>query len=144
MSLFCDYRVMARGPYRIGLNEVQVGLIVPECIQYALRRLVGPCRAERLMVAGAMVDAEQAHAIGLVDELVDVDHVTTRALAWLQELLALPRKAMRTTRTIARTDLVEAIADPTRLDLPRFLDEWFSDETQAVLQALVAKLKSRG
>jgi len=38
LALFCDYRVMAEGPYRIGLNEVQVGLIVPDCIQLALRR----------------------------------------------------------------------------------------------------------
>jgi 3,2-trans-enoyl-CoA isomerase len=143
MSLFCDYRVMARGPYRIGLNEVQVGLIVPECIQYAMRRLIGTHRAERLMVSGAMVDAEQALAIGLVDELVDVDHVTTRAIAWMQELLTLPGKAMRTTRGIARADLAEAIADPSRLDLPRFLDEWYTEETQAVLSALVARLKSR-
>jgi enoyl-CoA hydratase/carnithine racemase len=41
LALFCDYRVMARGEYRIGLNEVQVGLTVPDCIQAALRRLVG-------------------------------------------------------------------------------------------------------
>jgi 3,2-trans-enoyl-CoA isomerase len=52
ISLFCDYRVMARGPFRIGLNEVQVGLIVPECIQHALRRVVGTYRAERLLVSG--------------------------------------------------------------------------------------------
>ena len=47
LALFCDYRVMADGPYRIGLNEVQVGLIVPEAIQLALRRVVGTYRAER-------------------------------------------------------------------------------------------------
>ena len=143
ISLFCDYRVMARGPYRIGLNEVQVGLIVPECIQYALRRLIGTYRAERMLVAGAMIDAEQAYAIGMVDELVDVDHVTLRALAWLRDLLVLPGKAMHTTRGIARADLVEAIADPARLDLPRFLDEWYTEETQAVLGALIARLKSK-
>lgn len=143
MGLFCDYRVMARGPFRIGLNEVQVGLIVPECIQYALRRLVGTYRAERLLVAGAMIDAEHAHAIGFVDELVDVDHVRTRAIAWLRELLALPGKAMHATRAISRADLRDAISDPARLDLPRFLDEWFSEETQAVLGALVARLKSK-
>lgn len=144
MGLFCDYRVMARGPYRIGLNEVQVGLIVPECIQYALRRLVGTYRAERLLVAGAMVEAEQALAIGMVDELVDVDHVAVRAVAWLDELLKLPGKAMHATRSLARADLVEAIADPARLDLPRFLDEWYAEETQAVLTALVARLRSKG
>jgi Delta3-Delta2-enoyl-CoA isomerase len=143
ISLFCDYRVMARGPYRIGLNEVQVGLIVPECIQFALRRLIGTYRAERLLVAGAMIEAEHAHAIGLVDELVDVDHVVARARSWLGELLKLPGKAMHTTRAIARADLVEVIADPRRLDLPRFLDEWYSEETQAVLTALVNRLKSK-
>lgn len=143
MSLFCDYRVMARGPYRIGLNEVQVGLIVPECIQYALRRLVGIHRAERLLIAGAMIESEHALAIGMVDELTDIDHVPSRAVAWLQELLTLPSKAMRATRAIARADLVEAISDPTRLDLPRFLDEWYSEETQAVLTALVTRLRSK-
>lgn len=143
IGLFCDYRVMARGHWKIGLNEVQVGLVVPECIQYALKRLVGPYRGERLLIAGTMVDAEHAQAIGLVDELTDVDHVPTRAVSWLEELLRLPGKAMHATRMISRTDLVDAISDPRRLDLSRFLDEWYSDETQAVLTALVAKLKSK-
>lgn len=143
ISLFCDYRVMARGPWRIGLNEVQVGLVVPECIQYALKRLVGAYRGERLLMAGAMVESEQALAIGLVDELTDVDHVATRCVAWLEALLALPGKAMHATRMISRADLVEAIADPRRLDLPRFLDEWFSDETQAVLTALVERMRAK-
>lgn len=143
IGLFCDYRVMARGPFRIGLNEVQVGLIVPDCIQYALRRLVGTYRAERLLVAGAMIDAEHALALGMVDELVDVDHVVTRSVAWLQELLKLPGKAMHATRSLARADLIDAIADPARLDLAHFLDEWFSEETQAVLHSLVARLRSK-
>src|SRR5512143_2535901 len=50
LSIFCDYRVMARStdpakPFRIGLNEVQVGLSVPACIQVGLQRLVGTYRA---------------------------------------------------------------------------------------------------
>ena len=143
LSTVCEYRVMARGPFRIGLNEVQVGLIPPECVQYAFRRLVGIYRGERLLVSGTMLDAEHALAVGLVDELVDVDHVVARAVAWLSDLLALPSTAMRITRSIARADLVAAISDPSRLDLPRFLDEWYSEETQGVLKSLVARLKSK-
>src|SRR6185369_14457158 len=30
LALCCDYRVMAEGPYRLGLNETQVGLVAPE------------------------------------------------------------------------------------------------------------------
>jgi enoyl-CoA hydratase/carnithine racemase len=143
LSLFCDYRVMAEGPYRIGLNEVQVGLVVPDCIQLALRRVVGPYRAERLLVAGAMIDAQQALSFGFVDELTGVDQVTTRALHWLNELLALPPGAMLATRQLARADLIEVWAEPEKLPIDVFVDAFFSAETQAVLQQLVARLKKK-
>ena len=148
LSIMCDYRVMARGaapdkPFRIGLNEVQVGLCVPECIQAALRRLVGAYRAERLMVVGAMLESTQAEAIGLVDELVDTDFVVPRAIVWLGELLKLPPRAMAETRRLARADIAAIFADPGALPVEDFLDGWFAPEAQAVLHALVARLKSK-
>ncbi len=143
LAIMCDYRVMARGAYKIGLNEVQVGLSVPECIQAALRRLVGAYRAERLLVAGTMLDAEQAQAIGFVDELVDVDAVVPRTRAWLEELLKFPPNAMRETRRLARADISAIFADPDRLPIEDFLDGWFAPEAQTVLHALVARLKSK-
>jgi 3,2-trans-enoyl-CoA isomerase len=143
MALLCDYRVMAEGPYRIGLNEVQVGLIVPDCIQLALRRVVGTYRAERLLVSGAMIDAAEALACGFVDELTGVDQVATRALHWLNELLALPSHAMLATRTIARADLAAAYADLDALPLDDFAEAFFHPQTQAVMQQLVARLKEK-
>ncbi len=143
LAIMCDYRVMARGAYRIGLNEVQVGLCVPEAIQAALRRLVGCYRAERLMVAGAMPESAQAEAIGLVDELVDTDFVVSRAIAWLGDVLKLPQQAMSQTRRLARADLAAIFADPAALPVEDFLDGWFAPEAQQVLHALVARLKSK-
>lgn len=143
ISLFCDYRVMAHGMYRIGLNEVQVGLSVPEPIQFAMRRIVGNYRTERLLIAGAMVDAEQAHAIGLVDELAAVEQVVTRSVQWLGELLRLPPKAMLRTRAIARADLLSTWGNAENLLDPQFIDDFFGEETQSVLQALVARLKAK-
>ena len=140
LALCCDYRIMARGPFRIGLNEVQVGLVAPDAIQHLMRRVVGPYRAERLLVPGALVDAEQALSIGLVDELVDAGDVTPRAQAWLQDLLKLPEAAMRATRRIARADMVAALEGFTDETLAGFLAEWHSPATQAALQALVARL----
>ncbi|MBW8367603.1 MAG: enoyl-CoA hydratase/isomerase family protein [Arenimonas sp.] len=139
LALCCDYRIMARGPFRIGLNEVQVGLVAPDAIQHLLRRVVGTYRAERLLVAGALVDSEQALAIGLVDELTD--DVLTRAQHWLEELLALPPTAMQATRRIARADMGEALKGFTDPELDGFLDDWYAPATQAALQALVARLK---
>lgn len=143
LAIFCDYRVMARGEFRIGLNEVQVGLTVPDCIQAALRRLVGPYRAERLLVAGAMLDADDALAIGMVDELADIDHVVTRTLAWLEPLLQLPRQAMLATRAMARADLARLFDDPASLPVEAFLDGWFAAEAQGTLHALVQRLRNK-
>ena len=143
LSLYCDYRVMARGNYRIGLNEVQVGLAVPETIQYALKRLVGPHRAERLMVAGAMLESEEALKVGFVDELADVDFVVARALEWCRAHLALPHEALSETRRMARRDLHEELYRAEKTAVDPFLDRWFSDESQSVLRALVAKLKTK-
>ena len=139
LALCCDYRVMASGPFRIGLNETQVGLVAPEGIQRLLRRVVGTYRAERMLVSGDMLDSEQALNAGLVDELVEIDNVARRAHVWLEQLLSLPRQAMLQTRAIARADMVEAL-QPHNIQLDRFIEAWYAPETQAALHALVAKL----
>ena len=140
LALCCDYRIMASGPFRIGLNETRVGLVAPEGILQLLRRVVGPHRAERLLVAGDLVESQRALEIGLVDELTDVDDVAVRARAWLEELLQLPRQPMLETRSIARADLVDAL-DPERIRIDHFIEGWFSGDTQAGLHALVASLR---
>ena len=144
LSLCCDYRVMARStdpsrPFAIGMNEPQVGLAVPAGAQQLMRRVVGHHRAERLLVAGAMVPAERALAIGLVDELADTGEVVAQALAWLEPLLRLPRAPMLQTRALARADLVRAL-DTDHLHLDRFVEGWYEPDTQAGLRALLARL----
>ncbi|MFT4197114.1 MAG: enoyl-CoA hydratase/isomerase family protein [Pseudoxanthomonas sp.] len=145
LVLCCDWRVMARSvdparPYAIGLNEVQVGLTVPAGIQQLMRRTVGARQAERLLVAGAMLPAEDALRIGLVDELADgAAAVIERAVAWLHELLRRPRGPMLATRAIARAGLHAAMA-PQALDLERFVEGWYAADTQAALQAVAARL----
>ncbi len=139
LALCCDYRIMAEGPFRIGLNETQVGLVAPEGIQALMQRVVGKHRSERLLVAGAMVESGEALRIGLVDELAAIEAVDTRARVWLEELLALPREPMLATRRIARQDVVDALA-PERIDLPRFVARWTHPDTQAGLRAVLARI----
>src|SRR5258706_4234362 len=105
LALFCDYRIMAQGDYKIGLNEVQVGLPVPPVILAGLRRLIGLRGAERLAVGGGLFSPQEALDVGLVDELVPLERVVERALEWCRRLLALPPDAMTGTRRLARADL---------------------------------------
>ena len=54
-------------------------------------------------------------------------------------MLQLPRGPMLETRRMARADLVEAL-QPARIGLERFIEGWYSDDTQAALRALMARL----
>jgi len=144
LSIFCDLRVMAEGDYRIGLNEVQVGLSLPGVIHAAFERVVGARQAERLGVAGRLVSGVEALRLGLVDELVAEDAVVARALELARELLALPPHAMSRTRELCRRELVELFDAREEETFARFVDDWFSEETQGSMKALVARLKSKG
>jgi 3,2-trans-enoyl-CoA isomerase len=140
LALFADHRVMAEGNFRIGLNEVQVGLPVPEVLYRALTFLVGERNAARMATGGLLVDPAEALHVGLVDELAPVDGVIPRAIAWTTELLQRPPRAMRATRALARKPLRDAFATVDDALIEVVLDQWFSAETQAVMQALVARL----
>ncbi|MFC1797290.1 enoyl-CoA hydratase/isomerase family protein, partial [Pseudomonadota bacterium] len=127
-----------------GLNEVQVGLVVSPAIHEALVRTVGAHTAERMLVAGELMSSEKAHAIGLVDELVDQpDDTVARAVAWCEQHVALPGLAMLTTRAMARADLHALFSDSSQLGVENFVNTWFSDSTRKTLQGLVERLKNK-
>ena len=146
MAIHADYRVMSEGNYKIGLNEVQVGLVVPPHVQRVLIRLVGKYRAERLMVAGALVSPEEALRFGLVDELADSPETTVaQAVEWCTRHTSLPPGAMSQTRRIVRQDLVTNYDDLTQADIDLFTEVWFSDETRTVIGQVIESLgKKKG
>jgi len=140
LSIFCDWRVAVEGDFRIGLNEVQVGLPLPPIIFAGLRRLVGAKEAERLAVAGLLISPKEALTAGLVDELAPANEVIDRAIQWCKTLLALPPEAMTTTRRIARGDLIAYFEQNLEPEVQKVIASWWSLETQSVLQGIAAKL----
>ena len=140
LPLFCDVRFMADGDFKIGLNEVQVGIPLPPVILTALRRVVGARQAERLAVSGALISPREALSAGLIDELTPPDVVIERALVWCQSLLALPPQAMAATRREARADLVAYFERNLEPELQAVTASWWAHETQTILRALSAKL----
>jgi len=144
MAMYCDYRVMVRGEYRIGLNETMVGLVVPRLIQKALAQQVGAHRAERMIVAGALMLPEGALSAGLVDELADdAGSTVAAALAWCEKHLALPRHAMLGNRRMMRQPICALFDELSDADLEAFVNGWFEADTQSTLHALVARLKKK-
>jgi len=140
LALFCDWRVMADGEFKLGLNEVQVGIPLPPVILAGLRRLVGLRQAERLAVTGELLSPRDALQAGLVDELVPTERVPEHALARCRTLLALPQEAMTSTRRLARADLAAIFQADLEPELQQVIATWWSSETQTTLRALVERL----
>lgn len=144
MAIHGDYRVMAQGDFRLGLNEVQVGLFPGGVIHGAFRRLTGG-HAAQLLTRGALIDPVTALRVGLVDELCEASHVMTRALGVAREFCALPRDAMLRTRTLVRKDLVELFGNPghalmkEREFATMGTEAWFTPATQELLRKMFEK-----
>ncbi len=144
LALCCDYRVFASGRYRIGLNEVQVGVRVPLPIFAAATHVVGRRQAERMATTAELFDDDEALRIGLVDAVVPIGDVVPTALEWAERMIALPPATLRKTRALCRRELMRSFRAVDEEQLELFLDEWFGDECQTALRTLVAKLAAKG
>lgn len=143
LPIYCDHRIAAQGDWKLGVNEVQVGLPLPPVVFAGLRRLVSAHQAERLAVGGLLISSDEAARIGLVDELVPLDQVVSRAIEWSRSLLALPVDAMAITRRQARADLFELFRTPLDSELEQSIASWWSAETQTTLRVVVQRLKAK-
>ena len=85
LALSCDFR-FAAATARMGFPENNVGLIPGSGGCSRLVRQVGLSRAKRLVMTGEMVLAEQALALGLVDEVHAPDELLPKAMAFAQSL----------------------------------------------------------
>jgi len=73
---------------RFGLPEVKLGLLPGGGGTQRLTRLVGAREALDMMTTGQMIDAAQAHRIGLIDEIVTEGDLRHAAVAFARQIVA--------------------------------------------------------
>jgi enoyl-CoA hydratase/carnithine racemase len=95
MAMACDLRFAARGTYKLGLTEVNLGLFPGNGGTQRLPRLVGLARGIDLIATGATFGPEEAVSYGLVDRLFD-DAAACRAgaLEYTAKIAAGPTEAI--------------------------------------------------
>jgi len=93
LALACDVRLMARGA-EIGFPEIRLGFFPGAGGTQRLTRVVGPARALRLMMDGRRLTADEARALGLVDEVVPADLLPQTARDVAERLAAGPTRAL--------------------------------------------------
>ncbi|HET8981858.1 MAG TPA: enoyl-CoA hydratase-related protein [Pedococcus sp.] len=94
LAMTCDFRVAAKNA-KLGQPEILLGLIPGAGGTQRLSRLVGPAKAKDLVYSGRFVSADEALAIGLVDEVVEAEDVYAAARARVQQYVGGPALALR-------------------------------------------------
>jgi enoyl-CoA hydratase/carnithine racemase len=143
LAMFGDWRVMAAGDFRVGLNEVRIGLPMPEVVFAVAARTVGERHAERMCVTGELMPPDDALRIGLIDALAPPEQVVAEAVGWCRARLEVPQNGLAETRSTVRRGLVELLERHRTRDVDRLAERWFEPELQAVLRAVVDDLKRR-
>jgi 3-hydroxyacyl-CoA dehydrogenase/enoyl-CoA hydratase/carnithine racemase len=104
IALACHYRVSHGSSLRLGLPEVQIGVIPGAGGTQRLPKAVGVAEATRLILTGGSLSAPQAFTRQLVDAVVDdVAHVLATAQAWASWAEVMPL----TDRRLGRRSLKE-------------------------------------
>ncbi len=132
----CDYRIIASGKARVGLNEINLGVAVFGGSAEMLRYCVGNRNAERILNEGTLYTVDQARELGLVDQVVEPEELTTTATAKAKELGNKPKAAYRAIRKLTRGAIAERITESEQTALDMFVEVWFTPEAQEILRSL--------
>lgn len=145
LALCCDARVQADTPAAaMGLNEVALGIPVPEYWQALLGRVVGAGAAERLCLFARLVAPAEGARLGLVDAVVSVDALDAAATAVAAAALAMPDGARVETK---RRERAAFAADWAAFAPKEAVGAWVmlsSPATVAALGRVLERLKKKG
>jgi enoyl-CoA hydratase/carnithine racemase len=143
LALCCDYRIMAEGKYRIGLNEVPVGIIIPENIFHLYSFWLGQANAYRFLLEGKLMKPEEALSFGLIDEVVNPESILHAAERKMQTFIRLERNTWQQSKINMRQDLLKKVSrDPSEM-LEPMLAQWWSPSTRSILKTIIQNLQQK-
>jgi enoyl-CoA hydratase len=93
LALAADWRVSGDN-VKFGATEILAGLVPDGAGMARLTRAAGASKAKELVFSGRFFDAEEALALGLIDDMVAPDNVYDAAAAWARRFLESPPQAL--------------------------------------------------
>lgn len=145
LAAACDRRIMAAGTGRIGVTELHAGLPFPLTALEIFRFLVGPARANDLILTARTCDPAEALAVGLVDEVVPADELMARAASVAGEMAAfIPPATFRINKAQMRRETNERVARHRVDNDPEVLAAWSAPEVGPWAKAFVDRVSGRG
>jgi enoyl-CoA hydratase len=138
LALACDMRIAARSA-RLGQPEIRLGLIPGGGGTQRLPRLVGAGQALRLILSGEIIDATEAHRIGLVDEIVDDDALRARTAEIAQGMAAHSPVALRLAKAAVHAALEAPLGAGLAMERELFITAFASEDRREGVAAFLEK-----
>lgn len=139
LTLCCDYRFIAEGRKLMGLNEIKLGVPVPYPADCILQQIVGTQTAREIVYTGEFYLPEQLVKMGVVDCVLPLREVISKALEKAHLLGGMPQKAF----VIIKRNRVEAVEARILKHLTEkeqlFVECWYSDEARQRLREAMEK-----
>ena len=141
MSLAFDLRVVQRGTYKLGLNEVDLGVMIPAGTEVLLTARTSAQHALSLGMQGKLIGPDEAARIGYAECVAD--DARAHALALAKQLASKPGRGANLTRQRAGAALAERVANAERTHQVAFLDSWHDPTSRRCMLAVAERLTKR-
>lgn len=141
LAMTSDFRVMADdAKYLIGLNELAVGIAVPENIYLLYGFWLGKRNAYQALMKAKLFSPQEALSVGLVDDVRPMGEVLSCAEEHLQQMLSATDAMLAASKHNMRRVLVADLkAIPDVPDSVK-LESWFAPANRVIMQAVVERL----
>lgn len=116
LLLSADYRIGVEGPFKIGLNEVAIGMTMHHAGTELARARLTPAAFNRSVINAEMFEPTAAVAAGFLDEVVGAEQLGERTMEIARQLGTLNMTAHRNTKLKARRELLELLDRSIELD----------------------------
>jgi enoyl-CoA hydratase len=117
LVLSADARIGVEGPYRLGLNEVKIGLTMPWFAIELARQRLHPAHFDRAVISAVMYEPRQAVTAGFLDTVVAAEEIGQAALRVAGELAELNAEAHTATKLRARAGSLAALRSAIETEL---------------------------
>jgi enoyl-CoA hydratase len=118
LLLAADARIGVDGPFKIGLNEVRIGLTVPLFVVELARQRLAPAHFDRAVIGAVMYEPADAVTAGFLDRVVDRADLGDAAAAAATDLAGLDPEAHAATKLRARGAALTALRAGIDAELP--------------------------
>lgn len=136
LATACDYRLMVSGKAKISLNEISFGSSVFAGSVEMLTFCAGSKNAQTILYNGSMYSAEEAQAVGLVDQISTEQDLAEESLTVARQLGKKDGKAFQSIKQLLRQPVADSMNRREGESIRQFVDIWYSEETWKTLQEI--------